>query len=73
MFIDAGGMHSSSLDSTCTRAEQIAALREAVKACYCGLGPACCHWNEMTPEGRADCSRDKRASMDALWKNGTTG
>jgi hypothetical protein len=65
------GTHSGKHDSMHLSAAEIAELREAVKACYCGLGPACTHWDEMTPEGRKDCSRDKRAAADAFWKNGT--
>ena len=58
------------LDPTRSRAEQIAELREAVKACYCGLGPACPVWRIMTPAERADCSAGKRLAGQRLWKNG---
>ena len=47
---------TSVIDPTRPKAEQIAALRQAVEECYCGLGPACYLWREMTPEQRADCS-----------------
>ena len=68
---DAAGKESGTRHSGCPTATEIAARRQAAKDCYCGLGEDCCHWEELTPEGRADCSRDKRAFMDALWKNGT--
>lgn len=45
-------------------------LRQAVKECYCGLGPACEIWRKMTPDERAACSRDKRAYEQLLWKHG---
>ena len=50
--------------------EQIAALRRAVEECYCGLGPACPAWREMTPEQRAECSLDMRATAQRFWING---
>ena len=71
MAMGAEGKQESTPETTCTTAAQIAELRQAAKDCYCGLGPACCHWNELTPEGRVDCSRDKRAVVDSLWKTGT--
>ena len=61
---------SSVIDPTRPKAEQIAALRRAVQECYCGLGPACHLWREMTPEQRADCSLDKRVYAQRMWKNG---
>lgn len=61
---------ASVIDPNRSRAEQIAELREAVKACYCGLGPACHLWRVMTAEERAICSRDKRLTAQRLWKNG---
>jgi hypothetical protein len=73
MVIDAAGMNLSALASMRTRKEETIALRQAVKDCYCGLGPACCHWSEMTNAERAACACDKRASAEARWKNGTVG
>lgn len=67
---DDAGKKSGTLKSSCPTATEITARRQAVKDCYCGLGQDCCHWEEMTPEGRMDCSRDKRAAVDALWRNG---
>ena len=61
---------SSVIDPTRSRAEQIEELRRAVEECYCGLGPACVLWRQMTPEQRADCSLDKRLTMQRMWKNG---
>lgn len=52
------------------KAERVAALRQAVKECYCGLGPACHLWRAFTPEERAACSLDKRAVAQAFWMNG---
>jgi len=63
---------ASVIDPTRPRLEQIAELREAVLQCYCGLGPACSLWRQMTPEQRADCSADKRLASQRLWKNGMT-
>lgn len=60
----------SLIDPTRPRAEQIAELRRAVKACYCGLGPACYLWRQLTPEQRVECSLDKRATGQYMWKNG---
>jgi hypothetical protein len=45
-------------------------LREAVRNCYCGLGPACEIWRKMTPDERDACTRDKRAYAQLLWKHG---
>lgn len=53
-----------------TDTERIAALRQAVAACYCGLGPACHLWQAFTPEQRVACSLDKRAVAQAMWMNG---
>ena len=61
---------SSVIDPTRPKAEQIAELRLAVQECYCGLGPACHLWREMTPEQRTDCSLDKRAYAQRMWMNG---
>jgi hypothetical protein len=71
MASDGAGVKAGTADVTRRTAEQSTALRQAVKDCYCGLGTACPHWHEMTPEGRVDCARDKRAVVDSLWKNGT--
>lgn len=60
----------SAIDPSLPKAEQIAALRKAVKECYCGLGPACPVWSQMSPEERETCSRDKRAYAELLWKHG---
>jgi hypothetical protein len=49
--------------------EQILELRQAVLDCYCGLGPACPLWRQMTPEQRTDCSTDKRLVAQRFWKN----
>ena len=61
---------SSVIDPSRPRAEQIAELRRAVLACYCGLGPACGVWRQLTPKGRAECSADKRLTAQRMWKNG---
>jgi hypothetical protein len=61
---------SSVIDQDRPRAEQIAELRQAIAECYCGLGPACHLWREMTPEQRAACSSDRRLTMQRMWKNG---
>ncbi len=61
---------SSVLDPSRPRAEQIAELRQAVLECYCGLGPACSLWRQMTPEQRANCSADRRLTAQRMWKNG---
>ena len=61
---------ASVMDPARPRAEQIAELRQAVKECYCGLGPACPIWSDMTPVERAACSDDKRAYSQLLWKHG---
>jgi hypothetical protein len=60
----------SLIDPDRPKAEQIAELRRAVKACYCGLGPACSLWRALTPEERTLCSFDKRATAQYMWKNG---
>ena len=73
MVIDNAGMRAITLDASCPTAEQLTELRQAAKDCYCGLGPACTHWSEMTPQGRVECSVDKRAVAEARWKNGTVG
>lgn len=61
---------SSVIDPTRPKADQIAELRQAVRECYCGLGPACALWRQMTPEQRADCSADRRLTAQRMWKNG---
>jgi hypothetical protein len=61
---------NSLIDPNRPRAEQIAELRQAVKACYCGLGPACFLWRQLTPGQRIECSLDKRATAQYQWKNG---
>ena len=38
--------------------------------CYCGLGPACPIFRLMTPEQRDDCTRDKRRTAQAYYRNG---
>ena len=73
MVIAAAGNPGGSLNSPRYSAEQITELRQAVKDCYCGLGPACCHWNEMNFEQRAACASDKRASAEWNWRTGTVG
>ena len=67
---DAAGKKPGMPGSSCPTATAITARRQAAEDCYCGLGQDCCHWDELTPEERLDCSRDKRAIVDALWKNG---
>ena len=61
---------STWVDPTRPREEQIAELRQAVAECYCGLGPACPSWREMSSVQRAECSLDKRLTAQRLWKNG---
>jgi hypothetical protein len=61
---------SSVIDPRRPRAEQIAEFRQAVLECYCGLGPACSLWRQMTPEQRANCSADRRMTAQRMWKNG---
>lgn len=58
------------MDQARLDAERIAALRQAVRECYCGLGPACPLWRQFTPEQRVACSLDKRAVAQAQWMNG---
>lgn len=38
--------------------------------CYCGLGPACHLFREMTEQERTTCSQDKRQTAQWLWVNG---
>lgn len=71
MAMNATGKHENISDKSCPTAAQIAEQLQAAKDCYCGLGTDCTHWQELTPEGRVDCSRDKRAVVDAFWKTGT--
>ena len=61
---------SSVIDPSRPKAEQIAALRQAVEECYCGWGPACALWRQMSPEQRVECSLDKRLVAQRYWKNG---
>ena len=61
---------ASVIDPSLPRELQIAALRQAVEECYCGLGPACPAWRQMTPEQRAECTRDMRLTAQRMWKNG---
>ena len=61
---------ASVIDPNQPKAAQIAALRIEMEKCYCGLGPACPIWRQMTPEEREDCSLDKRLAAQRLWKNG---
>jgi len=61
------------MDPTLSAKDNAAALRQAIKECYCGLGPACEIWTKMTPEERAVCTRDKRAYSQLLWKHGVNG
>ena len=69
MMANVAGL-ASVIDPARPRAEQIAELRQAVRECYCGLGPACPLWRQMTPEQRTECSADKRLFAQRLWKNG---
>lgn len=69
MMANVAGL-ASVIDPSRPRMEQIEELKRAVKECYCGLGPACPLWRQMTPEQRADCSADKRLVAQRLWKNG---
>ena len=62
--------HETEIETAHPTTEQISALRQAVKECYCGYGPACPLWRQMTPVERAACSRDKRAYTQLLWKTG---
>lgn len=38
--------------------------------CYCGLGPACPSYREMTSEQREACSTNMRAIAQAYYMNG---
>jgi hypothetical protein len=58
------------IDPSLPREAQTAALRRAIEDCYCGLGPACYGWRQMSPEEREDCSQQKRMIAQRLWKNG---
>jgi hypothetical protein len=60
----------SVIDPSRPKAEQIAALRLAVEQCYCGLGPACPLWRQMSAEQRVECSDDKRLTAQRYWKGG---
>jgi len=64
------GTNVSVIDPNRPKAEQIEALRRAVQECYCGLGPACPLWRQMTPEERTACSLDQRATAQRFWING---
>ena len=61
---------ASVIDPNRPKAEQIDELRQAMKECYCGLGPACEVWRKLTPDERLACSTDKRAYSQLLWKHG---
>jgi hypothetical protein len=71
MAMQPTGKLESTPDKSCPTAARIEEQLQAAKDCYCGLGTDCTHWRELTPEGRLDCSRDKRAVVDSLWKTGT--
>ena len=58
------------IDPARPRAEQIAELRAAVEACYCGFGPACHLWRQMDEAHRAECSLDMRAQVQRMWRTG---
>jgi hypothetical protein len=73
MVFTAEGIPGGSVNSPCYTAKQVAEMRQAAKDCYCGLGPACCHWNEMNFEQRVACASDKRASAESNWKTGGLG
>ena len=68
--MQAQNLSASVIDPSRPKAEQIAELRRAVEECYCGLGPACPLWRQMTPEQRTACSLDQRATAQRLWING---
>jgi hypothetical protein len=38
--------------------------------CYCGLGPACPIFDQMTPQQQAACSLDKRRTAQSYYRNG---
>jgi hypothetical protein len=38
--------------------------------CYCGLGPACALFREMTPAQRIECSLELRRANQAYFRNG---
>ena len=38
--------------------------------CYCGLGPKCVYFRQMTWEERTACSQDKRQTAEAYFKAG---
>ena len=69
MIANVAGL-ASVIDPARPKMEQIIELREAVLACYCGLGPACPVWRQMTPEQRRDCSVSRRLAAQRNWKNG---
>lgn len=64
---------TSSLEPTRRFGMTTEELRQAVRECYCGLGPACEIWRKMTPDERASCTRDKRAYAQLLWMQGAAG
>ena len=73
MWAKEGGMQTETMkviDPTRPEAEQIAALRQAVEECFCGLGPDCHLWQVMSPEQRVACSIDKRVSAQRFWRTG---
>ena len=38
--------------------------------CYCGLGPACPIFGQMTTEQQQECTRDKRRMAQQYYRNG---
>jgi hypothetical protein len=38
--------------------------------CYCGLGPACPIFGQMTAEQQQECTRDKRRTAQQYYRNG---
>ncbi len=62
--------HVTAVETARPTTERGPALRQAVTECYCGFGPACPLWRQMTPEERTACSSDKRAYSQLLWKTG---
>lgn len=68
--MQAQNLSATVIDPSRPKAEQIAELRRAVEECYCGLGPACPLWRQMTAQQRTECSLDQRATAQRLWING---
>lgn len=44
--------------------------RQQYPECYCGLGPACGVYRQLTPEQRIECSTERRRTMQTYFKNG---